>query len=141
MLKIHLTSIIEIMMSSSSSSSSNVELSELSLNMCWIVGERATVTLLGLSTVCDLFSALETLTYEQIFKSSSSSSSSSSSRNKTNELIRTRGELHSARLLHVLISAMTKLGARVTDLALRVQLCLSKIINNRDILHYSIRSR
>ena len=56
-------------------------------------------------------------------------------------MISTRGQLHAARLMHVLISAMTKLGARVTDLALRVQLCLSKIINHRFTLHRSIRDR
>ena len=43
--------------------------------------------------------------------------------------------------MHVLISALTKLGARVTDLSLRVQLCLSKIMNHRSSLHDSIRSR
>ena len=38
--------------------------------------------------------------------------------------------------------ALTKLGARVTDLALRVQLCLSKIINHRGPpLHQSVVNR
>ena len=111
LLGVHLVPIIEIMMSSGATSgistvSSSLDgLGELALNMCWIVGEHATVEVLGLKAVTDLFGALETLAYEQMFKSGIHSSGvTMRSIEERKELIATRSELYSTRLLHVLIS-------------------------------------
>ena len=112
LLGVHLVPIIEIMMSSGASSGGvgaggvvGGGLGELSLNMCWIVGEHATAEVLGLRAVSDLFGALETLAYEHIFTSGMhGSADESGSTEEQKELIATRSELYGTRLLHVLIS-------------------------------------
>ena len=49
--------------------------------------------------------------------------------------------LYPTRLMHVLVSTLTKLGAWTSDLAPRAQLCLAKVISTRKGFHNSVRTR
>ena len=51
------------------------------------------------------------------------------------------GNQYPTRLMHVLISTLAKLGARISDLAPRAQLCLAKVLSTSTGFHYSVRDR
>ena len=112
--------------------------------------------------ITDLFEALETIVYEHLFIVSGSGNpvhATDESRKlhvpandagqcdalRTGiEILTTAvnmGNQYPTRLMHVLISTLAKLGACISDLAPRAQLCLAKVLSTSTGFHYSVRDR
>jgi AP-5 complex subunit zeta-1 len=86
--------------------------SELTLNLCWIVGEHASVC--GASVIREYHEVLELFTYERL------------------SMAKIGGEedfIFQSRLMLSLVSCLSKLAAAEQSLVSRVVLCLSKILN------------
>ena len=127
---------------------------ELALHSCWIVGEYAHVNKNQPAMISDFFQAIETIVYERLFVSTMSTQVGHSNRSKnlsghyfesqaswSRSNDDARSKLYGIRIMHVLISTLTKLGACSSDLAPRAQLCLAKIISSHDKFHESVISR
>jgi hypothetical protein len=142
--------------------------SELALHACWIIGEYANLNKGHTAMINDLFEALETIVYERLFILGGSNSNNNWVETENynhmyvpydaetkksqfnycnNNSLSTRSssmkskQLYPTRLMHVLVSTLTKLGACTSDLAPRAQLCLAKVISTRQGFHYSVRDR
>ncbi len=94
-------------------SSSTLAAGELTLNLCWIVGEHA--RLCSADTVRQYHEALELFTYERL----------SMARADAPDVV------FQSRLMLTLVSCLAKLAAREQHLAPRVMLCLSKVVATR----------
>ena len=127
---------------------------ELGLHSCWIIGEYAHVNKNQPAMISDFFQAIETIVYERLFMGTLSAQEEASSQvesasghyferkistNKSSDAV--RSQLYGIRIMHVLISTLTKLGACSSDLAPRAQLCLAKIISSQSKFHGSVISR
>ena len=134
--------------------------SELGLHCCWLIGKYASANKVQVAVITDLFEALETIVYERLFIISGSGNPVStedeirSPRIAANDSVQLEaaqsaietttahvGNQYPTRLMHVLISTLAKLGACISDLAPRAQLCLAKVLSTSTGFHYSVRNR
>ena len=132
--------------------------SELGLHCCWLIGKYASANKNQVGVITDLFEALETIVYERLFIVSGSGNPvhgtdesqkfhmpvNSSGQRAGTEAVTTAvnmGNQYPTRLMHVLISTLAKLGACISDLAPRAQLCLAKVLSTSTGFHYSVRDR
>jgi AP-5 complex subunit zeta-1 len=127
---------------------------ELALHSCWIVGEYAHINKGRPAMIGDFFQAIETIVYERLFVLASLGISAKDHNGGSRisghyfegheghyAKFGNSADLYGTRLMHVLISTLTKLGACSSDLVPRAQLCLTKIVSSKGKFHDSVIDR